>query len=106
MDEQTIIETLADNGGKLWEKNLMRRIYFNPEIVMSLDINKYNTGNISGASCEGSRISNSEAYRALSVKFWYDLSDNKFHWKNADTLHSDCKIAIDNFVEKLRSKLS
>lgn len=105
MDEQTTIKTLTENGGNLWEKNSMRRVYFNPEIVMSLEINRYNSGNVSSAACEGNKISNSEAYRALNVKFWYDLTDGKFHWKNADSLHSDCSVALDNFVEKMRGKI-
>lgn len=106
MDEQTIISTLTENGGKLWEKAGMRRVYFAPETAMSLDISKYGSGNISSAACAGSRISNSEAYRALNVKVWYDVTTGQFSVKNLDALHGACREALTAFIARMTALLS
>ncbi len=105
MNEQdTIIKVLTENGGKVWEKGTMRRVYFNPQAVMKLEINRYNTGNIRSATCQGERISNSEAYRAIDTKVWYDLGDGKFHWRSSG-LHSVCSSALDSFIERMQAQL-
>lgn len=106
MDANEITKKLTENGGKLWEKNEMKRIYFNAGTVLSLDINYYNTGNVSSATLDGIKISNCEAKRCLDLKFWYDLVDGKFHWKNADRLRSEATTTIDEFVAKMRAIIS
>ena len=103
MNEQTTTKILTDAGGKLWEKSInngmLRRIYFNADLVVEfigLSVSRYNTGNISGATLNGEKISNSEAGRILSGmdKIYYDLNDGKFHWtENYDNNVSDfCKM--------------
>lgn len=98
MNDQ-IIKILTDAGGKLWEKNSMKRIYFSGDLVVEfvgLSVSRYNTGNISGATLNGDAISNSEAKRILGGidKIYYDLNDGKFHWtENYDNNVSDfCKM--------------
>jgi len=104
MDEQ-ITKILEDVGGKLWEKNSMKRIYFNRDVVIKaikLDVDYYNTGNVSGATLEGDAISNSEAKRILSGidKVWYDFADGKFHWNENYDNH------VSGFCKSLREKLN
>ena len=73
-------------GGKLWGKYGKKRAYFNElENAIGLEINYYNTGNISSASLRGEKISNTKAGKILfmlnDAKVWYDFADNKFHGK-------------------------
>lgn len=105
MDDK-ILKTLEENGGKLWEKNGMTRVYFNPETVMSMTVKYYKTGNIFSASVNGKPISNSEAYRALNCKFWFDLTDGQFRSKNTETLHSTATSQAIKFINSLKAKIS
>lgn len=100
MDEKELIERLGKQGGKVWEKGNMRRVYFNAS-AWGLDVERYNTGNISGATINGERISNSEAGRCLMVKVWYDLGDGKVHVQGADALHATAREALDAFISGL-----
>lgn len=105
MDENEIIKILTDNGGKVWEKPGMRRIYFSPKLVFSMDVNFYGSGNVSSASVNGVRISNSEAARILDSKIWYDLSDNKFHTKNTDRLCQYSAEVSSEFIASMKAKI-
>jgi hypothetical protein len=103
--ETTIEKTLTDFGGKLWEKGDYRRIYFNIELVekfIKLNVNYYNTGNISSATLDGKEISNSEARRIISGidKIYYDFTDEKFHWT------SDYDGYVKEFCKMLRISLN
>jgi len=86
MEKTEIIKTLTEKAhGNRWTKNGNDRIYIDPRNALNeLETTRYNTGNISSATLNGERISNSEAKRlvgaALSTKLWYDLNDEKFHW--------------------------
>lgn len=97
MNESEIITKLQSKGGKLWEKEGRRRIYFNPE-CWGLEVTKYKTGSINTAEINGSRISNSEAYRCQIVKVWYDITTGKFEMKGVESLHGTAREAIDQFV--------
>ena len=71
--------------GKLWEKNGHRRLYVNRDVAMrliGLDVARYKTGNISGATLDGELISNSAAGRIISAlnNLYYDLGDGKLHY--------------------------
>ena len=105
MDEQTIIKVLTEAGGNLWEKNGKRRIYFSASTVMGLDVNRYGTGNISGADIKGERISNSEARRIMDCKFFYDVIDGKFYSSNTERLHTKANEAKKEFFDSMRAKL-
>lgn len=89
METSEVIKVLESNGGKLWEKGEMRRVYFDYGVILShagLDTGHYNTGNISSATLKGEKISNSEAKRIIgafvSCKFWYDVNDGSFYHKD------------------------
>lgn len=81
------IEQLEKVGGKLWEKGAMRRVYFNDlAALIDLEVEKYGTGNISGARHNGEKISNAEAGRILAGlgKIWYDLEKGAFAHRASD----------------------
>lgn len=76
------VETMTAIGGRLWERNGMRRVYFNNWADLAgLEVTLYNTGNISSASYKGDGISNSQAYKLGGCidKVWFDAADGKLH---------------------------
>jgi hypothetical protein len=61
-------------GGSDWTGRAgQRRVYLNewPEMV-GLDVGFYRTGNVSGASLNGEKISNGKASRLLCAKVWWE----------------------------------
>lgn len=80
------IETLKEIGGSEWKKDKFHRIYFNElHTWYGLECSFYKTGNISSASLNGAKISNSQANSILgriSGKLWLDLIDGRWHWLN------------------------
>lgn len=76
-------ESLITLGGSLWEKNGMRRVYFNDlPSLYGLKATYYNTGNISSATLDGDAISNAAAREIQSYlkngKLFYDLVSGEF----------------------------
>ena len=69
------------------------RIYFNAE-DLGMKVEYYNSGNVSGASIDGEKVSNSEAKRILGSKAFLDLTTGK--------LHIDDKME-EYFGEKIRA---
>lgn len=70
--------------GNLWEKYGKRRIYFDQETLLDMfkiKIESYKSGNISYASLNGEKISNSEGYRWLgsTSSVYFDLISGKFY---------------------------
>ncbi|HHZ7200348.1 TPA: hypothetical protein ACWLZG_001909 [Proteus mirabilis] len=68
-------------GCAFWENYGKRRVYINNEqleSVFELRVNAYNTGNISNAFMNGEKISNSRAYKLLSVKPYFDCVTNSW----------------------------
>lgn len=61
--------------GRLWEKNGMKRIYFNALSIL-FDVEYYKTGNIKKATWKGSgvEISNEKAFWVSISKLYYDYS--------------------------------
>lgn len=77
------IEILKQIGSE-WQKNGKHRIYFNGlGELYGIETERYNTGNICGATLNGNTISNSEAKRLigrlLDCKVWFDVVDGKFY---------------------------
>lgn len=80
------VEQLEKVGGKLWEKNGMRRVYFNRLADWyGLRVEYYKTGNISYAEVDGKRISNNSGRGILfmlnGAKLWYDMEKGVWGWK-------------------------
>lgn len=76
------VKTMTAVGGRMWEKNGMRRVYFNNWADLAgLETSHYNTGNIASASYRENGISNSQAYKLAGCidKVWFDEADGKLH---------------------------
>jgi len=91
---------LIASGGKLWERGEHRRLYFNDLMgLYGLEVDRYNTGNISHATLDGEQISNSSARQIADMlgwgKFWYDLNTGKFASRDIS------QTAFDRMTEKL-----
>ncbi len=86
--------------GKEWIKEDMHRIYINNlETIYGLQTTSYKTGNISSATLNGEKISNSRA-RQLScdlscAKIYYDVKTGKFETQH---INDPLKSAI---IEKI-----
>jgi len=89
---QQVIDKLIAAGGNRWQKSGMDRIYFKAS-QLGLDYSCYKTGNISSATFNGERISNSEANRMYSAKTYYNVMTNTVVSDN-NTL----KLAIESII--------
>lgn len=102
MNEQQI-EQLKKMGSE-WEQHGRHRIYFNDLAAWyGLDVSYYNTGNVSYATLDGERISNSEARRImarLAGKVYYDFADGKFYGRGI------AQADLNDIVAAIRAKLS
>ena len=98
-------------GGKRWTKDSMDRVYFNGlQDRVSLEITRYNTGNIMGAKHNGEWISNSEGRRALAaldaVKIYYDLTTQKLMVKGSYDDHGWVKDAVSSVQADIATALA
>jgi len=101
-------------GGKFWERDDMRRVYFDDlPGFLGYDFAYYNTGNISAAWYAGEVISNSDGRRVQSMlngaKFFYDLSADEwsarfFNQHDKDCLLPDLIRAAQDKIEGLENK--
>ncbi|EAP0949472.1 hypothetical protein G8E11_000496 [Salmonella enterica] len=80
------LESCLKIGGKLWEKNGMRRVYFNGDIVaaaVGFEYDTYKTSNIKWACLGDASLANGRANAVRTMiysgKFWFDTADNKIH---------------------------
>lgn len=81
------LNQLTAAGGRLWERDTMRRVYFDCRALYGLTVTLYKTGNVCSACLDGERISNSEANRLGAVlgntKLWVDLATGEVHLREA-----------------------
>jgi len=70
--------------GNLWEKGTMARVYFNGDSFltalkeeMGLEYTTYKTGNMSSATLDGVKISNSQAKKMIPFKIYFDCNKNE-----------------------------
>lgn len=72
-------------GGKTWtpERGGTTRIYLNDwATLVGLEISHYKTGNISGATLNGHKLSNGRAYKLLlDSKVYLDTADGKTYFQ-------------------------
>lgn len=69
-------------GGRRWQKNGMDRIYFNDWADFAgLEVSRYNTGSVCGATFAGHDIANGRAARMLDAieKVWFDVTDGRLY---------------------------
>jgi hypothetical protein len=79
----TMTELLVQKGCRRWQKAGKDRIYLPVELMMSLiglKLHRYGSGNISSATQNGEKISNSSAREILNDMdgAYYDIQTNKF----------------------------
>lgn len=103
MLEQAKIDKLLEIGNE-WEDFGKHRIYFNDlESRLGLDVSYYKSGNVSGATQNGERISNSEAKRILGrlagAKIFFDLKSGEFTIQYGE-LHSEEEDRIINSIKE------
>jgi hypothetical protein len=95
--ESTIIQNLIeDESNNLWEKYNKRRLYLDFAKIINLEVDRYNTENISSAFLDGEKISNSKAYKYLQGKAYIDLNTNKL----------ECQYMHSDIIELLQDALS
>jgi len=78
-----IVSHLASLGCTEWTGGSNRRVYVSDEVAataIGLVVRYYDSGNVSGASLNGSKISNSEAREVLAAirGCYYDCTTEKF----------------------------
>ena len=88
--------------GNRWQQHGYDRIYFKNEFVyemIGLSVGYYHSGNISSASQNGERISNSRARRIMSTvgKIFYDVNAEKFDQQYGN----DDYLVLSDFVEAI-----
>jgi len=93
---EKIQELMKDESHNLWEKYNKRRLYLDFAKIVNLEVDRYNTGNISSAYLEGEKISNSKAYKYLQGKAFIDLNTNVL----------ECQYMNSEMIDKLEKALS
>jgi len=93
---EKIQELMKDESHNLWEKYNKRRLYLDFAKIVNLEVDRYNTGNISSAYLEGEKISNSKAYKYLQGKAFIDLNTNVL----------ECQYMNSEMIDKLENALS
>jgi hypothetical protein len=81
------IDTITAIGGRRWQKNGMDRVYINDwEQFAGVEVTRYGTSNISGASIGGRPIANGRAGQVLNSvsKVYFDTADNQVHVQHYD----------------------
>lgn len=95
---QAWLEAKLVKVGSRWQKNGMNRIYFNDlHKFYGLNIDTYKTGNISYATLDGEKISNTQAAkiqsRLMRGKLWFDCITGRFESK--DVHADDFEVLVD-----------
>lgn len=84
--EKTTEQKLIDIGIKAWERGDMRRYYMDDKAfsaVFGLEIARYNSGNICGATLNGSEISNGRAAKLIGQGVFFDAVRGEWYRKGA-----------------------
>lgn len=102
------IKTLTDRGFKRWTKKLsngkvMDRLYIKPE-YLGLELTRYKSGNISSATFNGERISNSEARRIEGTKCYVDVATKEVVC-DRDDLKQVAQEVVDDALSKEKSQV-
>ena len=93
------VESLKKKGFSRWTKGDMDRLYFNIQRSGHMEVDHYNTGNISFAAIDGEEISHRFAGQILSVKCFIDLkNDNKLVIQYGGP---EAREIVKNVVEKV-----
>lgn len=88
-DTQHDTMKLIQAGGNRWRKDDYHRIYFNDLTRWyGLELEHYNTGNISHAELDGETISNNKARKLVAnlstAKLFWDVTEGEWRWKSLE----------------------
>ena len=73
-----IANKLVAMGGTAWESNGKSRVYLNNWLELAgVSVTRYGTGNVSGASLDGKKISNAKASELGNVKVFWDCNSDE-----------------------------
>ena len=102
------IKTLTNRGFNRWTKKLsngkvMDRLYIKPE-YLGLELTRYKSGNISSATFNGERISNSEARRIEGTKCYVDVATKEVVC-DRDDLKQVAQEVVDDALSKEKSQV-
>lgn len=83
------IDKIIEAGGKVWEKGAYKRLYIKQAILSTraIQVDRYNTGNISSVKVDGEKISNHSGGILLGAveKGFIDLNTGKLVVSTRDT---------------------
>lgn len=93
-------QLLIEQGGKLWEGGPHRRVYLNNWLELAgLEVNRYNTGNISSAYLDGEKISNTKASELAGIKCFWDCVSGELVFQGRARM-------LDEVAARLEEKLN
>ena len=106
---QATIKTLQDMGASRWTKGNYDRLYIKNIVqdILELDINRYNSGNISSATVMGHTVSNAAAGRILTATdaTYIDLKTNRLMMKplteKVDGIYTDLTALVKKALEDM-----
>lgn len=83
---ENIVEKFIGMGADRWTKYGKDRLYFNTREFLNnigLCFEEYNSGNISNATLNGEKISNSKCRKLIGYfnNMWYNIIDGKLEYK-------------------------
>lgn len=106
---QATIRTLQDMGASRWTKGNHDRLYIKNIVqdILELDVNRYNTGNISSATVLGQKVSNAAAGRILTATdaTYIDLKTGALMMNSltekVDGVYTDLTALVKKALEKM-----
>ena len=105
------VETMTAIGGNRWTRGDKDRIYLNDWTrYLGLEIDHYKSGNISYATLNGSKISNSEAYRlgGAVYKVYFDVETGKvvIQWGTSEPRSMDREDMAAAIFSSIRAEIA
>ena len=88
-----------ENGWSRWTKGNFDRLYLNIEKSGVVEVERYNSGNISYAALNGEKISHARASIILGTKVYYDIKKDELFMngtQEVDTIKEIATKALKN----------
>ena len=108
MTHTTASALINQNLGKRWTKGNHDRVYLNVDALANairLETDRYNSGNISSATLDGERISNTHAREILEslsgARAYCDARTGRLHWYAAGRESELARTAIETLIANL-----
>lgn len=81
----------------------MDRLYVNAEDILDFDFSTYRTGNISGATLDGEKISNSRATALRAAKTYVDVATGRLY-SGHHLIETAAKAIIESVMDEIRAE--